>query len=278
MDTQYFKIKDDINESDHFKKMITLSVVIHVSLLLFFSIKTLLFPMEAMNLDTAIRVDMVDLPDKLQALPVKPDSANIPPVPVPVPVQKELPEPKVLPKVTAPKEIPKKPTLALPKSNEKDLALKRIEKFKKEQARQKMLQDIEKEVKQDEAKEKAARFEKVKAALVKGNALSPGTSLHGLNKAAFNDYTGEIYNLVQAHWNLPQWLKGASLKASVHVYVDHRGVVLQRIIEQSSGDKNFDDYALKAIDDAAPFPKPPEKFVELLRVDGIIFNMTPAKN
>jgi colicin import membrane protein len=235
-----------LEDHDPFKRMVIASLVIHFVALAFFGIKASLFPQESLNLDSAIKVDMVALPDKVAQLPV--------PVPAKPVETKALPKPEVKSKVVVIKPATKQS------------ALDKIKKLQREEDEKKVLKNIEEEVARDD--EKTARQAKLNK-LLKGNAISPGTALHGLVKSEFNEYVGEIQNHVKEHWNLPEWLQNDNLKATVVVYIDFRGVVIKRVLDKSSGDSRFDGYALKAVDEASPFPQPPPKFVDMVKGDGI---------
>jgi hypothetical protein len=60
-----------------FQKMIFWSVAAHILLVLFFAVKTFLVPEESLPMEAAIRVDIIDLPDKVQTLPTQ-SKANEP--------------------------------------------------------------------------------------------------------------------------------------------------------------------------------------------------------
>jgi colicin import membrane protein len=241
---------EELSEPDLFKKMITISLILHVSFFLIMALKTVFFPRQSLSLDAAVRVDIVDLPDKISELPPQ---QSAPKETVKTPPQKE---------VIKQKEEP----IALKKK--KLTAIERIKQFEKEEKKKKSIEKIEDELKKQEAQEKAERARKY---LVKGNAISPGTALKGLAKAEFNEYLGKLHSQIQEHWNLPEWLSNTNLKATVLTFIDHRGVVIKRQIERSSGDPRFDDFALRAVDESSPFPPPPEKFVDVVKVDGIVF-------
>jgi TonB family protein len=248
------EISQTLTEDKLFKKMVIVSFSAHVGLMLFFAFKAALFPHESLNLDSAIRVDMVALPDKVAQLPEK--------TLIPAPPKQEVKAPVKSEPVAKPIA---KPVVVL-KSNSKNKTLEKIKKLEREEREKKILDSIKEEVAEDDAK--AARQAKLKQ-LLKGNTISPGTSLHGLDKTEFNEYLGDFKNHVLEHWNLPEWLQNDTLKATVVVYIDFRGVVIKRVLLKSSGDTRFDGYALKAVDEASPFPQPPPKFVDLVKVDGI---------
>src|SRR5476651_587847 len=92
MNLRYFKLSGNLLEKDLFKKTVAISFILHLSILLFFSIKALVFPSEALNLDAAIRIDMVDLPDKIANLPE--------------PQQPQQPEQPQKTKLSEPKSMP----------------------------------------------------------------------------------------------------------------------------------------------------------------------------
>jgi colicin import membrane protein len=252
MNTKLLRIPKDASEPDLFLKMVWFSIAAHIALILFFGLKAALFPNESLSLDAAIKVDLVGLPDKVQALPEKSAPAPAPAVPVPPPLPAKV-EPKV--------ELKTKPVVLKPTK-----ALDKIKKLEREEREKKVLDSLKEEVAQEEAKEeRQAKLSK----LLKGNAVSPGSALHGIAKDQFNEYLGALQNHVHEHWNLPEWLQNDTLKASVKVYIDYRGVVTKRVLVTSSGDSHFDDLALKAVDEAGQFPQPPPKFVDMVKVDGI---------
>jgi colicin import membrane protein len=75
---------------------------------------------------------------------------------------------------------------------------------------------------------------------------------------------------VKEKWALPEWLAKRELKAQARVRLDENGEVVFREIVRSSGNPTYDEFVLKTIDQAVPFPKPPEKFVAIIKVQGIL--------
>jgi colicin import membrane protein len=263
---EFLHIPPEAPEPDIFKKMVVTSAILHLALFLGFAVKAVIMPNENLNLDPAIRVDLVDLPDKIAELPEKPKE-NLPPA-----------EPEVKPSKPEKTEKPEKAAktkepdavVLNPNKKAREQSLDKIRKMQKEERRKKALEDIEKEVQAQEAKDRAARQAKIREALVKGNVISPGSALKGLAKSEFNEYIASIHNKVREHWNLPEWLRNDNLRTVVVVYIDYRGVVMKRNVERTSGDPRFDEYALRAVDEASPLPRPPDKFVDMVRVDGIV--------
>jgi TonB family protein len=256
MTPKIFSIPQNISEPDLFKKMVRASVIIHVVVILFFSLKAAIFSNETYEFDPAIRVDIVGLPSKItQPIPQK--------LPEPPSVAKEKIESKNL----TPQKVAEKPKpIVLHPTKAKPDALEKIRKMEKEERRKKLLENIEQEVKQEENREQ--RQNRVNQ-ILRGNQISPGSALHGLAKTEFNEYLGEVRNHMHQHFDLPEWMHDANLKALVLVYLDTSGLVTRRILERSSGDVRFDEYVLSSVDQASPFPKPPPKFIDLVRVKGI---------
>ena len=105
---------------------------------------------------------------------------------------------------------------------------------------------------------------------MRGNQLSKGNSLTGLTQLEYNRYLSILEKKVKQNWNLPSWLLNSPLKAQVLVLVDSSGEILEKKISVSSGNIDFDDYALRAIEQSRPFP-PPGGLSHLLANKGIIF-------
>jgi colicin import membrane protein len=256
---------------DFFSKFIFISIIAHTLLVSVFIIKTVLIPDEALDYESAIRVDIVALPDKV----TKNEPATEPaPISQPQPekaieklVEKEV---KTLP----PKEKPEPEAIKLTKDNSKEKsdaseintkqkeaiaklkALSAIEEFKKEATEAKNLE------KENNAK-KAAQ-------LIKGNILAPGTAISGLSKIQHENYISEIDRHVKKNWTLPQWLTQKNLKARALVKIDNLGNIIEKKIVKSSGNSSYDEAILDTIAQSSPFPKPPEKFSNLVSVDGIL--------
>lgn len=219
-----------------------LSIGLHVGIFLVFSVKATFFPSEAINIEGAIRVDVVDLPDKLPPSPVKPK-----------------PEAKPEAKKAAAKPKPK----PKPKPNTVNLAKKRNAKMTDAIERARALQKIEDLLKEEESKA-------VAAAPVKGNQISKGSQLKGVHKLQYDDYIGELESHIRSHWSIPAWLANLELRASVHVKVTPEGFVKYKKIKKSSGNETYDDAVLATVDKASPFPRPSDKFRAILDSEGFV--------
>jgi len=250
-----------------FKSGLGISVGLHVALLVVLVVRAVFYPHEALKVQHAIRVDMVALPDKMpQKLPTAPTTAAAPPKPETKPAEPAKPVEPVKPAEAKPKpklpEPPKKAISLKKEAKNQNAALKRLEAMER-------LERLNKQEAANEAAQKAAqRAAEVQAAVVKGNVLSAGSSLTGLSKAEHDDYIDSLDSRIKEHWNLPAWLANANLKARVTVYLDSHGVVIKKILAQSSGNAVFNQKCMEAIDQASPFPPPPAKLVNIFAVDG----------
>jgi colicin import membrane protein len=241
------------NENAEFKSALKWSLIAHVIVFALFTIKAAFFDVEPIDYSAAIRVDIVALPEKLD------------------PNQVSLVKPQEKVKET---EVKSKP-VALPEKKEKNkeadtINLKKVkskqqealEKLKKQSALDKIKNDIQREKNEREALKRIAQ--------VKGNIISPGTALSGLNKLQHENYVAELDRHIKEHWALPEWMSKQDFKTQIRLRVDAKGQIISREIFKSSGNQNYDEIALDTIDQSAPFPIPPEKFVAIFSVQGVL--------
>ncbi len=236
---------------DEFQRNVLLSILFHVILFALLVVRTVFFPSEPIQYERAIRVDLVALPDKVQTqqpAPPRPQST-------PAPVVEKKPEPP-----------PPKPKPPPPEKPKVDLSKKRVDQAKRQQEQAlERLQALER-VKQQQAQRPEPPPQPVE---YKGNVLSPGTALTGLNKLQHEAYIDEIDSHVKRHWNLPEWLANGNFRAHVVIKINHRGFVTSIEFRVSSGNSIFDERVVATIQQASPFPEPPQKFVDILEVNGI---------
>lgn len=250
------------------------SLIAHISLIVFMIIKVSFFTKPQLNLAEAIRVDMVglpekynpaqksnDLPEKIEKQPepvveTKPEEKKPEPKVEAKPEEKK-PEPKPQAKPD-PKAKPDNDAVSLNKSKQKQKEA--LEKLKKMSAIEKIRQQVQNQKSADTA-----------AKVLKGRVLSKGTSPTGLDKIQSENYLVQLDALIKSKWALPQWLIGKPLKTKVLVKIHPDGRVADRKIVQSSGNPTYDEYCIQAIEKAAPFPKVPDKFTEIYSEDGVLF-------
>lgn len=237
---------ENINQ-DSFKNFVGLSIVGHILLVTVFSVKFALFPSQDIVIQSAIRVDMVALPDKKQE-------------PAKINVAQKASEPVKLPDKDAPKE--KKPPIDKVKEA-KSKQNKALDKLKAMAALDKLKEQVEKKDTPPPTKEPEP---------YKGNIVTTGSDLGGLSKLQYDEYFAKLEKHVKENWVLPQWLIDAEYKAQVKVTIDNRGYITSKTIITSSGNNVFDSMALEALEKSSPCPTAPSSLQTLIGNEGIIFN------
>lgn len=236
-------------ENEKFQRDLKYSLVFHVIVLGAFSVKNIFFSSPDIDYKSAIRVDIVDLPDKIV------NKAN---------TQKKTPAKKIEPiKQIKPKDKPKPKPKPKKKSMTNKVSLKKsqntaIERLK---ALEKLKQEKDTEDTQQAALNKIKEF--------KGNNLSKGSSLSGVVADQQNAYIGLLDNHIKQYWDLPRWLAEENLSCKVQIKIDTNGNLVFRRILESSGNTDFDDIALKTVDNASPFPMPPAGLSGTLETNGV---------
>jgi outer membrane biosynthesis protein TonB len=244
---------------DRLKRALGYSVVFHIALFVVFAVRAIFYPSEPLQLDNAIHVDMVSLPDK--------QTATLPPMPAPVveppKAEPKPPEPQA---ETPPKPLPVAPVPETPKVNldktkhSEDAALKRLA----------ALERLEKMSAPSTQPTKAAPSAAVQPAPIKGNQISHGSDLRGIVRLEHQSYLQSIDQQVKSHWNLPQWLANANLTARVRLYIDAHGNVTKKEFVVSSRNQVYDDHVMATIDAAVPLSPPPSDLMNMIAIDGIV--------
>lgn len=238
------RFQNRIPSNDDLKKWVVLSLSFHVVVFLTFIVRITFFPSsEPIQFQSSVRVDLVALPDKA----VTPSPATLPKPEVKTPIK----ETKVTEKIP-PVDVKQPDTVDLKKKQK--TAIERL----------KALQQLEDEAKAEKPQQK-------KAAPIKGNVLAAGSSIKGLNKLEYDTYIGDLDNHIKSNWVLPEWMTTAGLRARVLVKIDDNGVVKEKHLILSSNNAEYDAAVMDAVTRSSPFPVPPEKFVNIVGVDGIIF-------
>ncbi len=260
----------DTSQPADLKSGLVLSVVAHVVFILALTIRAYFFPSEPLKLESAIRVDIVGLPEKSATLPPpveepKPNAPAQEAAQPPPPAAKELPPvAKEVPKKTEPVVL--KPTKPDPKTQKKnqEAALKRLEAMARldRQARA-------------EAASRALNDAKNAQAAVRGNQISRGSSLSGLTRLDHMKYLDELESKIKSHWSPPKFLAGSKLRVRVVLLIDASGAITKKQIVQSSGNSVFDESALNAIESSMPLSAPPESLHGILANQGVELDLEP---
>jgi len=257
----YQKITNELNELE-LGTGLKWSLGLHLALVFFLLVKTFFISNETIDYDSAIRVDLVGLPDKIDPKKLAPAEPVAPPKPK---------EPEPPPPAEVAKETPK-----LPEQKKIDQDAINLDAVKKKQQealnRLKSMSAIE-QIKKNLEKQKTEGENKnseKSSTVVKGNVLSPGTELTGLNKLQHENYVSQIDRQIKQNWSIPEWLAKKDYKAQVLLKLDENGQISFRQIVKSSGNPNYDDAVLETIDKSAPYPAPPEKLIAIIGTRGML--------
>ncbi|MBX7231426.1 MAG: TonB family protein [Bdellovibrionales bacterium] len=232
----------------NFSRPLWTSIFIHFLFVLFFNVRSYWIGNEGLELQQSLKVDLVGLPEKVNKI----DPENLTP-----------------PKEANQKKI--ESTHVPPPEPEVQIKESKSEKIKNQYdiERKKALSAIDK-IKNELQNNTSDNSKPEPSSNVKGNHLSKGNSLTGLTQLEYNRYLSILEKKVKQNWNLPSWLSNSALKAQVLVFVDSSGVILEKKISVSSGNRDFDDYALRAVEESGPFP-PPGDLSQLLANKGVVF-------
>ncbi len=103
-------------------------------------------------------------------------------------------------------------------------------------------------------------MDKLKGLINRGNKVSNGESLVGTgsgeNLTELQAYATQVSNLVRPFWKLPSYLVDKELQCRVKIFIDERGKLVRSEIFETSGESEYDSRALKAVQEASPFPAP----------------------
>ena len=270
--------RENHQQEDTFNRGVGISFALHAVLISFFTLKAVFFTPEAIDFTQAVRVDMVGLPDKVDPTTLPPPSTAKETKPAPAPKEEpkpvvekpaEKPAEKTVAKPELPKHQPKKDdSINLEKNKASQQSA--IDKLKAMAALEKIKEQVSEEKKKTPPAAAPSTETSADGGKIKGNMVSPGTALTGLNKLQHDNYGADLNRHIKQHWTLPEWLSKRELKAQVVVYIDTRGNVLERKIVKSSGNPSYDEAVLEAVDKSTPFPAPPEKFQAYVSVNGIL--------
>lgn len=248
------------------------SFVAHAVLLAFMILRTVFFDSEPIDYQSAIRIDLVALPDKDAPAPSA-AVAEAQPLPEvkPTPVEAEAPK-EAMPEKKI--EIDEEAIKLTQDKKADEAKQKRIEDKKKKEALEKIkkmsaIESIKSSV-ETERIEKLVGQSESKPKAYKGNVLNPGTELSGIHKIQHENYVALIDRQIRENWTLPQWMAKKDFKAQALLKIDQNGNIIFNQIYKSSGNPNYDDIVIETIKKSGPFAKPPEKFSAILSERGVL--------
>jgi len=119
-------------------------------------------------------------------------------------------------------------------------------------------------------KDTLVREKELNELVLAGNKLMKGSLITGEEKddkpTPFEQYILEATEKVRSNWKLPTYLKNQPMKCRIQVFINSQGSIELTKIMESSGNEEFDSWAMKAIEDSLPFTSPDSAIVsELLR-------------
>lgn len=264
---------DKAVDTSEFKSALIKSAIGHLAIASILMIRAYVFPSEPLRLESAIRVDIVGLPEKTKTLPLPVESPAQETTAPPPPTTKDLPpvetskpvEPKPPPVVLKPQKPDAKKPDPKKQAREQEAALRRLQALSK----------LESQAKADAAV-KALRAAKEAQAAVRGNQLSKGNSLTGLTRLDHARYLDDLEARIKTNWRPPKFLSSAKLRVRVVLLIDKSGAILKRSIVQSSGNSVFDESALQAIASSEPLPMPPDTLQGILANQGVELDLEPS--
>lgn len=261
---------------------LVVSFVAHATLIAFLILKNVFFESDVPDYQSAIRVDIVALPDKDMSPPSSTAASTpstvaekpAPSRPEPErsttddpPTTEALPDKKPVVDEEAIKLTETKKALEQKKKKDEEKRRKEaLDKIKKMSA----LESIKSSVETERIEKLVSHSESKAKTTYKGNVLNAGTELTGINKIQHENYVALLDRQIKENWTLPQWLVNKDLKAQALVKIDSNGIVIYNQIYKSSGNPNYDDIVKETIQKSGPFPKPPEKFSAILSDQGVL--------
>lgn len=245
--------------SKELKPYFKISIGFHIAIFLFFGIKVLIFPdLNDLDQDGTIKVDMVALPNLEDNKKVVQSETKAKPEEKVAEKPKPVEKTPVKPKEIAKKPPEKKPTPAEVKEEESSA----FQKLQELQALQKLAQKSE--------PEPVAETSPEVESIIKGNRLAEGDSITGVNRIQYTNYKKILHDAVKNKWNLPSWIQDGELFAEALIKISDTGHITEKVLTTSSGNTMYDKYVLQAINEASPFPAPPDKFVNIVGVKGVV--------
>lgn len=258
-----------VSSHDNFNRNFLISLGLHAGLLLLGwiggkTIATVFKNNDVEIIKSAVRVDVVGMP-KLTIQELKQLQNNAAPA-----------EPEV---VKGPKEDEKPKEDDTPDEIKKDdLVIQEAGKVEKKKKKSSFLSIVNeaanKKVEKKKGTETGKGNKNLDSLILEGNRLSKGSALVGdfSGEAAteFGAYVQALPDHLRKQWRLPSFLMNKDLKCRIRVNLSSSGKLIRAEIVESSGNPDYDRYAMRAVNDSDPFPKPSDAVGPQLSSRGII--------
>jgi TolA protein len=100
--------------------------------------------------------------------------------------------------------------------------------------------------------------------VAEGNKVSKGVAISGTGSSngdltEFNLYMSALPAHIRVNWKLPGYLLEKDLKCRIRIFLNKNGKLLKAEVYQSSGEEEFDQRALSAVQKSSPFPSVPSQ-------------------
>ena len=193
----------------------------------------------------SIRVNMATLPDMYHPSPEKESSSE------------------ESTKTTAIKKNVKKPT--------KKKAKKKKQQKKNQKTTSQPVSSPKKEIEKQAEKSSPPK----ESSSISGSASGKqeGEELSPVEVDILNTYLADLTERIRKGWNLPRRLAGRGFSAEVEIRIGKKGRITYKALVSSSGNEEFDNYALKALESSSSPPPPPKAITHFLR-EGVVFNLS----
>jgi TonB family protein len=112
--------------------------------------------------------------------------------------------------------------------------------------------------------------------ILAGNKISKGQAITGDSKLSeamsqeYAEYGDQVTKSVKKNWFLPTYLQDKKLVCRIRIFISSQGSLLKAEVMEPSGNKDFDEKAMRAVRRGAPFPPPSAKIAKELAFQGFI--------
>jgi len=217
-------------------------------------------------------VEKKEIPKKEEKKIALETKKEVKPKPTAKPTEKPTPKPK--PKPT--KAPPPKPKLT--KKPQKKDNFKEIQDVLKDIKRKQVLKELKKVSTSKDREVAEANISKDRTSEDSSRVQtgSDGSSGSLVSPVIVNIFRGMIHDKISQNWGIPPNIPtDGSLEALILFKVDENGGVRDVKVKESSGNRAFDDFCVRAIYKSSPLPPPPPELKEVAGTKGVI---VPFKN
>ena len=167
---------------------------------------------------------------------------------------------------------------------EKSISVFKIKKTQEDSlkflTKRKILQEKSKEaIERLKTHDRISKQKKAIDILKKGNKVSAGATqpTESNGKLFLDAYRSELKEKLSKNWKLPIYLlKQTDLIGKMTFYIDEQGHIIRKKIS-SSGDRDFDYYMNRAVEQTLPFNHTPAEIEKDLRYDGVTIYFIPKE-